>query len=211
MEDQEGEPSASLRWAEVWDFDQEKENTMDLPAQAEQVYQGIDIFTTITSFLTLLFTAYSASVLWRRKRAWRQTAARTPATGTFEENFAANQTTRTSNPYALSVNLLRDQVTCEPDVRRYYSEQGLACPPFAEISLSGIQNPGEDLGALVAQVREKRIYLDSESATEVHLFFAGPIAAGLHLGAALDNWKLVKVFQMSNVNGQRQYEYWGVL
>ena len=184
---------------------------IDTPTLFETSYQWLDVFNTYLTLPTLVVSAYTAWQLWRRKKAWRQVTQRASPAGEFAAQFESHRDSTSANPFALSINLLPDQVTCEPDVRRYYQDRGQAVPAFAEISRPGITAPAADLAALLREVRDKRIYLDAEAATEVHVFFAGPLAAALHVGAALDNWKLVKVFQMGKVGGERRYEYWGVL
>lgn len=180
----------------------------DLPVQAEQAYQWMSVSTTAFSFIAMLFAFYSAFALWKRRRAYRQTAARSVRPTGFGDAFDRHLASKSANPYALSINLLPNQESCRPEIERFYRDQGLSCPPLAEVGRKGIQNPGQDLAGLLDELVAKRTYLDEEVATEVHLFFAGPLGAALHVGAALDNWKLVKVYQM---NRDRQYEYWGVL
>jgi DMSO reductase anchor subunit len=175
--------------------------------QVKATYEWVDVVTTIVSFLTMIFSGYAAWTLLRRKRAWRQLAGKAVADTGFQAAFKQHAESSSANPFALSVNLLPNQTTCKPDIERYYKERGLRCPSVAEISVPGITDPGAQLAEILATIRSKRIHLDSEAATEVHLFFAGPVGAALHLGAALDNWKLVKVFQWN----KGAYEYWGVL
>lgn len=178
-----------------------------LPEQLEAAYTWIDVLTTLSSFLTLVFSGYAAWTLLRRKRAWRDSSGKAALDTGFEAAFRRNVDSVSANPFALSVNLLPSQATCIPEIERFYKDRGLRCPNIAEIVRPGIGQPSSDLASVLGELRDKRIYLDSESATEVHLFFAGPVGAALHVGAALDNWKLVKVHHLN----RGQYEFWGVL
>lgn len=180
----------------------------DLPVQAEQAYQWMSVSTTIFSFIAMFFSVYSAIELWRRRRAYRENAARSIRPSGFADLFARHSASSSANPFALSINLLPNQESCRPDIERFYKDRGMSCPMLAEVGRRGIGDPANDIAGLLDEIVAKRTYLDEEVATEIHLFFAGPLAAALHVGAALDNWKLVKVYQM---NRDRQYEYWGVL
>jgi len=51
--------------------------------------------------------------------------------------------------------------------------------------------------------------LSLEGITEVHLFYAGPVALGIMLGGLFHNWVPVKVYHLNSLTGQ--YEFWGVI
>ena len=69
-------------------------------------------------------------------------------------------------------------------------------------------NPGA-LPGVIQQLLRLKNELSLEGVTEVHLFYAGPVALGLILGGLFHNWVPVKVYHLNSLTGQ--YEFWGVI
>ena len=65
------------------------------------------------------------------------------------------------------------------------------------------------LPRIMQQLARLKNELSLEGVTEVHLFYAGPVALGLMLGGLLHNWAPVKVYHLNSLTGQ--YEFWGVI
>jgi hypothetical protein len=62
---------------------------------------------------------------------------------------------------------------------------------------------------VIQQLLRLKNALSLEGVTEVHLFYAGPVALGVMLGGLLHNWAPVKVYHLNSLTGQ--YEFWGVI
>jgi len=67
----------------------------------------------------------------------------------------------------------------------------------------------DSLPGLLQRLARLKNDLSLEGVTEVHLFYAGPVALGLMLGGLLHNWVPVKVYHLNSLTGQ--YEFWGVI
>jgi len=65
------------------------------------------------------------------------------------------------------------------------------------------------LPKLLQQLARLKNDLSLEGVTEVHLFYAGPVALSIMLGGLLHNWVPVKVYHLNSLTGQ--YEFWGVI
>lgn len=171
--------------------------------------EALGLADSTIGLLTFLVSCYIAVVTWRRRRTAKEIAAGYPKVEGFRDHFEYHSKHVTTNPYALSINLLPTQTTAEGDVKNYYNALGQKMPTFKQISRPGINIVPGDLEEFLNALRSMRHELDIELATEVHLFVAGPIGAALYIGAVLDNWKLVKIFQRNAVT--KQYEFWGTL
>jgi hypothetical protein len=166
----------------------------------------------LSSFLTIftaLASGYAAVALWKQRRLHRKAAAVYPELERFNEDFHYFETTVSENPWAWSVNLLPNQASAKPEIETFYKEGGKAMPKFRELSVPGIHRLPEDLKSFLNDIRAGRHAFDAEGATEIDLFFAGPVGAALYLGGALDNWKVVKIYQRNSTT--KKYEFWGTL
>jgi hypothetical protein len=65
------------------------------------------------------------------------------------------------------------------------------------------------LPGVIQQLLRLKNALSREGATEVHLFYAGPVALSVMLGGLFHNWVPVKVYHLNSLTGQ--YEFWGVI
>ncbi len=168
------------------------------------------VVSDLSSFLTIftaLASGYAAFALWKQRRQHREAVY--PELERFNEDFHYFETTVSESPWAWSVNLLPNQVSAKPDIEIFYKEGGRRMPKFRELSVAGINHLPEDLGDFLNAVRAERHVFDAEGATEIELFFAGPLGAALYLGGALDNWKVVKIYQRNLTT--KKYEFWGTL
>lgn len=65
------------------------------------------------------------------------------------------------------------------------------------------------LPAVMQHLMQLKNELSVDGVTEVHLFYAGPVALGIMLGGLLHNWVPVKVYHLNSFTGE--YEFWGVV
>ncbi len=62
-----------------------------------------------------------------------------------------------------------------------------------ELNMNGI-NSRDDLEEFLNRLREKKRFFDAQGITELHLFIAAPVQAGVLVGGVFDNWIPVKLY-----------------
>ncbi len=167
----------------------------------------LSIGADICGVLATAFSGYVAWVTWRRRRAAARSAV---PIGAYKESFEYYKKTAPPNACVLSVVLLPNVTSVDDDIRNFYDSNGLSKPgQQVKIVMAGINKLPDDLETFLNEVRRARAEVDALGASEVDLFFAGPVAAALLAGAALDHWKLVKLHHKHHQS--QAYEYWGTL
>ena len=78
---------------------------------------------------------------------------------------------------------------------------------FFEINKSGINQ--DQIEDLINEIRQKRYQLEAGYYTEVHIIIQGPVQTATLIGAILDNWNPVKLYQMNRTT--RKYEFFAPL
>ncbi len=156
--------------------------------------------------LAMVFSGYAAHRLRMHDRRLRELARATPAPGSFAERVEAHRGRRSTHPVALAVSLLPSGESIRPQVALFLEGNDLAMP-IEEVRLPGIRGV-PDLERLVCNLRRARAYLGASGATEVHLFLAGPVQAGVVAGAVLDNWIPVKLYHPTGNPPPGNYRYW---
>jgi hypothetical protein len=111
----------------------------------------------------------------------------------------------TATPMALAISLTGLDIS--EQVRTFLVRQGKYWPVrvyHRDEALEPASLPG-----VIQQLLRLKNDLSLEGVTEVHLFYAGPVALGIMLGGLLHNWAPVKVYHLNSLTGQ--YEFWGVI
>jgi hypothetical protein len=111
----------------------------------------------------------------------------------------------TSHPVALAVSLTGLDIS--EQVRAFLARQGRHWPVRGYRRAEAVDPAA--LPEVLQQLLRLKHELSLEGVTEVHLFYAGPVALGIMLGGALHNWVPVKVYHLNSLTGQ--YEFWGVI
>ncbi len=111
----------------------------------------------------------------------------------------------TPHPIALAVSLTGLDIS--EQVRAFLVRQGKHWPVRVYRHDEAV-DPATLPGVIQQLVRLKN-ELSLDGVTEVHLFYAGPVALGIMLGGMLHNWAPVKVYHLNSLTGQ--YEFWGVI
>jgi hypothetical protein len=112
----------------------------------------------------------------------------------------------TDRPVALAICLIPNLGSIKADVEAYLREKGWTMPVY-EIVIAGI-NGIEDIARLVVGLQQKKQAFQDDGYTEIHLFIAGPIVAGVAAGGIFDNWKPVKLYHKASNTPAQSYEYW---
>lgn len=142
--------------------------------------------------LTALPMLVATVLFWHRARRYRQRL----------QEMAGQTTPR---PAVLAISLtgldIREQV------RAFLSGLGVDWPMRTYVRGEEVRQ--DTLSTLLQQLARLKNELSLEGVTEVHLFYAGPVALGVMLGGLLHNWVPVKVYHLNSLTGQ--YEFWGVI
>lgn len=170
-------------------------------------WEWIGRFDSLFGILTVLFSGYAAYRLWRQDRRYRALANEIQGSVDLRQRIQDYKGVQTKKPVALPITLLPAIPSIENNVKTYLKSNKLKMPIENEIRIPGINGSG-DLEQLVKEVQGKKIKLQGDGFTEVHLFLAGPIAAGLVIGSLLNNWIPVKVYHKPTPSPADVYEYW---
>jgi hypothetical protein len=108
---------------------------------------------------------------------------------------------KTTKPVALAFSLTPTVESLKPAVEEFLKGQELKMP-IEEVNRSGLS--ASTIQDFYGAVKQKKLELDMKGYTEVHLFFSGPVQAGVIVGCLFSNWKPVKLYHKGPVT----YEYW---
>lgn len=127
----------------------------------------------------------------------------TPSGKGFKTLSEENREIKSKNPVALCVCLIETVESIKPPVEDFLKSNAMEMP-FREINFNGISNLDDMTKLNEALIKTKR-EITAEGKSEVHLFIAGPVFAGVLLGAVFDNWIPVKVYHKGKVSYEYQY------
>ncbi|MEZ4645407.1 MAG: SAVED domain-containing protein [Chloroflexota bacterium] len=160
----------------------------------------------ILGVLTVIFSGYAAYRLWRQNQRFRALARELQQSIDIHQRIKDYEGVQTANPVALAISLLPTVPSIKENVNTYLKIHKLKMP-IEEVSMLGVNGTG-DLETLVRTVQNKKIDIQSDGFTEVHLFLAGPVAAGVIIGSLLNNWVPVKIYHKPTPSPAAVYEYW---
>ncbi len=158
----------------------------------EQFWMSLNRMSDVLGVLTALPMLAAAVLFAQRARRYRQ-------------RLREMEGQTTAHPIALAVSLTGLDIS--EQVRAFLARQGAHWPVRAYRHEEAV-TPAV-LPSVMQQLSRLKNDLSLESVTEVHLFYAGPVALGLMLGGLLHNWVPVKVYHLNSLTGQ--YEFWGVI
>ncbi|MEA3397648.1 MAG: SAVED domain-containing protein, partial [Chloroflexota bacterium] len=123
---------------------------------------------------SVLFTAWS---LWRARRA-------------LTRYLQARKTEVSARPWALVIGLGND---IQGQVQAYLQDQKLDMPIKAYTRKGFVT--AEEYYPILKDIMGIKDKLTQAGATEVHLFYKGPVTMATAIGAATDNWVPIKVYE----------------
>src|SRR5262245_51116020 len=123
----------------------------------------------------------------------------------YRQRLRAMEGQTTARPMALAISLTGLDIS--EQVRGFLAELGAHWS--LRVYCRGEAVSQDTLPGLIQRFVRLKNDLSLEGVTEVHLFYAGPVALGLMLGGLLHNWVPVKVYHLNSLTGQ--YEFWGVI
>ena len=169
-------------------------------------WEWIGRFDNLLGILTVIFSGYAAYRLWRQNQRYRALVKEIHQSADVRQRIQDYKGVQTAKPVALAISLLPTLPSIEDNVKTYLKSNKLKMP-VKEIGIPGI-NGSEDLERLVKEVQNQKIDLHVDGFTEVHLFLAGPVAAGVIIGSLLNNWVPVKIYHKPTPSPANVYEYW---
>ncbi len=123
----------------------------------------------------------------------------------YRQRLRAMEGDTTAKPVALAISLTGVDISGQ--VWAFLRERGVTWPLRTLVRRGEVSR--ENLPLIVQKVLRLKNRLSLEGVTEVHLFYAGPVAVGILLGGLLHNWVPVKVYHLNSLTGR--YEFWGVI
>src|SRR3990172_2116603 len=150
-------------------------------------------------------TAIFAGLAWLKSRQNQKRLdyiyGSTPAVKDIKNHIEAYKGIQTGNPRAFVLSLLPDShsQSISVTVNSFLKAQKLEMK-IEELNMNGIQTE-EDIEKLINGLREKRRIFEAQNVTELHLFIAGPVTAGVIIGALYDNWITIKLYNRSKSPG----------
>lgn len=174
----------------------------------ESFFDWLSKFDTLISIVAVFFSIKVWFKLRKQSKIIQEAAKKTPQIENFSGQYAYYDKLNTLKPAALCISLVSTSNSIRGDVEYYLkNEYPQRSFDYFEINKSGInQDQVEDL---INEIRQKRQELEAGYYTEVHLFIQGPVQAATLIGAILDNWKPVKLYQMNRTT--RKYEFFAPL
>jgi hypothetical protein len=158
----------------------------------EQFWLILNCAADLLGVLTALPMLVAAALFLHRARRYRQ-------------RLREMEGQTSDRPVALAVTLTGLDISGQ--VRGYLARLGVSWPVrvYAEREEVG----REALPTLLESFTRLKNDLSLDGVTEVHLFYAGPVAIGVMLGGLLHNWVPVRVYHLNSLTGE--YEFWGIV
>ncbi len=142
----------------------------------------------------------------KRKKELLASSQNAPEVENFKTQIEHHRKVQSPRPYAFALSLIPTSVSIKEDVKEFLQNkgQGWDSMPIKELNFDGLK-PGS-IESFINKLRIKRREFEAAGATEIHLFIAGPVQAAVLVGAILDNWKPVMLYQKDR--DTLRYEYW---
>lgn len=160
----------------------------------------------IFGIATVLFSGYAAYRLRKQSKQIKELVERSPRIEGYESLRSAHEGVKSIAPVAFAISLLKDNEAIRNEVQTFLDAQGWKMP-IEELNMDGINSP-QDMEEFLNKLAQKRRIFEEKKYTEIHLFIAGPVMAGVLVGAKFDNWIPVKLYHKPRPAPPQIYEYW---
>ncbi len=155
----------------------------------------IEIVSLMASFASLmaffLFLWFSLA-LWRQKRELKRRIV----------SMDGNEVGLSKRPIAIVIGIGKD---LNASVNGYLKDHGWGDVPVISWKSKGGWLEPKDYPEAIVNINELKNHAMKLGATEVLLFYGGPLDLGIYIGARLQNWVPVKVFQHAGKTGEEMY------
>lgn len=109
----------------------------------------------------------------------------------FQRYLKTRATAVSEQPWAIAVGIGGD---IQGQVKRFLDKTGFSQMPLENYVHQGYVPPGDFYKVLRDMLRIKN-KLAQGGATEVHLFYRGPVTLAMGIGSIFDNWVPVKIYE----------------
>ena len=171
----------------------------------------LDSFGTYLSIGTFGFSLAAWLSLRRQNTRIQHVIAQTQPLGDYQEVFDQWEDLKTTQPYALAISLVGNQLSIRRDVEQYLKASSTSVKDILEIKMDGIKSPRLDTNQFLEHLRQTRMQLSEKGCTDLRVFYQGPTILAIQIGAMFDHWIPVRLYHKSNPVTPKIYEYWGVL
>jgi len=174
----------------------------------DSFFDWLSMFDTLISIVAVIFSIKVWFKLRKQSKIIQEAAKQTPEIENYNGQFEYYEKLYILKPAALCISLVPTSSSIRSDVENFLiDEYPQRSFDYFEINKSGINQ--DQIEDLINEIRPKRHQLEAGYYTEVHLFIQGPVQAAALIGAILDNWKPVKLYQMNRTT--RKYEFFAPL
>ena len=152
-------------------------------------------------------------IIWLNVRRQEKVIAKilknTPVIPDLAKHIKSGEGVQTTNPYGVSISLHPLTASIKSDVDVFQKAAGLKLTDILELNEDGLSPV--NMESYIEKLRVMRRELSARKATEIHLFFQGPTAAAVIIGAIFDHWVSVKVYHYNTKKIPPTYDYWYTL
>ena len=164
-----------------------------------------DSLGTISVLITLTLTILTYLTIKRQKKKIIEAIRKvSPKFDNFSEFIEANRGITSEKPIALIISLTQNKDSVKPNVETFFKVEKLQMA-IEEIKMNGL-NSDEDIKIFIETLSQKKIEIQANEFTEIHLFINAPIFACLLTGAILKNLMPIKIYHF-NPTSAKFYEY----
>jgi len=172
----------------------------------DAIYTVINVCAGVFSIIAASFSFFIWIKVRQHNKKLMQLMSYSPTIENFEKLVEYHSQINTINPRGLALSVLQDNrsVSIKKQVEEYLKMTYGKNIQVDEILMDGLSQ--DKIQDFLNKLREKRRIYEADYVTELHVFIAGPIIAGVLLGASFDNWIPVKLYHMNHET--KKYEYW---
>lgn len=170
-----------------------------------QLFEDISVVITYLTFIASLVAAFKA---YQYAKRLKEASKIIPNHDSWNDKQSFHKKVNSILPYVVGLSLIPESTSIEVDVKSYLKKEYPRHKfEFEFFNMDGIDNEEhkEKFNNELIGIRKR---LDVAGATEVHVFYQGPVAGAALLGSIFRNWKVVKIYQRNRLSG---YEFWFVL
>ena len=154
----------------------------------------IEIVSLMASFASL--TAFFLYLLFRMELWWQKRELKRRIV-----SIDGNEVGLSKNPIAIIIGVNKD---LKASATNYLKDHGWGDVPVISWKSDGWLKPKDYLEAMI-NINKLKDQAMKVGASEVLLFYAGPLDLAIYIGTRLQNWVPVRVFQHAGKAGQEIY------
>ena len=164
-----------------------------------------DSLGTISVLITLVLSILTYWNIKRQKKKILEAIRKvSPTFDNFSEFIEANRGITSEKPIALIISLTQNKDSVKPNVETFFKVEKLKMP-IEEVKMNGL-NSDKDIKSFIETLSQKKLEIQANEFTEIHLFINAPIFASVLVGAILKNLLPIKIYHFNSTSA-KFYEY----